>query len=761
MKKNCFYRHSRPVLTKTQLRDQRRYRAAICAALVGCGFAAMAQTTTNVPAPAPAPASVTAGSGGSTNSTQLQDVTVFGKLDTARNQILPALGASSYSISKEQIANLPGGANASFNSVLLTTPSMAEDSLGQLHLRGEHANLQYRINDVLLPEGLTGFGNELDTRFVDTLQVLTGTLPAQYGFRTAGVVDIHTKSGAFDQGGEAGVYGGSYDTIKPNLELGGSSGNFNYYVEGTYNHNDLGIENPTSSPAAIHDTTEQYKGFTYLSYVLDDTSRLSFMGSAGYANYQIPNTPGLPAGTPAVPDGVTPTPWANFLPTPYFDSSALNENQNEQNYYAVLAYQKTVGDFNMQVAGYGRGSSVHFHPDQLGDLYFNGVASDVSRSLYSGGLQLDASYAFSDKNTLRGGFMLLDDEVSVHTVTSVFPVDGDGNPTGGAFPISDNGVEHALFAGVYLQDEWKILPSLTLNAGVRFDYVNAAVDENQPSPRINLVFTPTKTTTIHAGYARYFTPPALELVQSSTITKFDGTSNASEVHQNDPPKAERANYFDVGANQKIVKGLQVGVDSYYKQAQNQLDDGFFGTALIPANFNYDQGKVYGVEFSVTYDNAGFSAYANVAWSVAQGRTVSSSQFLFGQDDLDYISHNWIFLDHDQQVTGSFGAAYLWKHSSGSTRVYVNSLYGSGLRTDLVNPDGSVVPNGGSVPAYFTVALGAEQTFKVGPKQYIKARLDIANITDNIYQLRNGEGIGVNASQYGMRFGIFGGLSFVF
>ena len=755
MKTDYSFRRREPVRGEAVLRNQRFYRAAICLALFGSTGVGVAQTNN-----APSLPDSTA-SGSATNAVQLQDVTVFGKLDTARNQIVPTLGASTYTISKEQIQNIPGGANASFNSVLLRTPSMAEDSLGQLHLRGEHANLQYRINDVLLPEGLTGFGNELDTRFIDSMQLITGSLPAQYGFRTAGVVDIHTKSGAFDPGGEAGVYGGSYDTVKPSLEYGGASGKFNYYFEGTFNYNELGIENPTPSYTPLHDTTEQYKGFTYLSYLLDDTSRLSFIGSGGYADYQIPNTPGLPAGAPAVPDGVTAVPWATFLPTPYFDSAALNENQNEQNYYGVLAYQKSVGDFNLQVAGFGRSSSVHFRPDQVGDLYFNGVASDVSRSLYSGGLQADASYALTDNNTLRGGLMLLDDEVSVHTVTTVFPVDGDGNPTGPAYPISDNGVQHALFAGVYLQDEWKIVPRLTLNAGVRFDYVNSVVDENQASPRVNLVWKPTDTTTLHAGYSRYFTPPALELIRSETLAQFVGTSNEPEVKQNDPPKSERANYYDIGMSQKVVSGLELGVDSYYKTSVNQLDDGFFGASLIPANFNYEDGRVYGVEFTATYTHEAWSVYANVAWSVAQGRQWSSSQFLFGQDDLNYVSHNWIYLDHDQQVTGSFGAAYLWKHTSGSTRVYVDALYGSGLRTDLVNPDGSVVPNGGTVPSYFSVAVGAEQTFKVGHNHFVKARLDLANITDNIYQLRNGSGVGVNASQYGMRFGIFGGLSYVF
>ena len=84
---------------------------------------------------------------------------------------------------------------------------MVQDSAanGDLHVRGEHANLQYRINDVLLPEGITGFGLELDPRFVDSMQLITGSLPAQYGFRTAGVVDIQTKSGAFENGGKAEI----------------------------------------------------------------------------------------------------------------------------------------------------------------------------------------------------------------------------------------------------------------------------------------------------------------------------------------------------------------------------------------------------------------------------------------------------------------------------------------------------------------------------------------------------------------------------
>ena len=708
-------------------------------------------------------------SGTGTNVTKLENVTVFGKLDQARNQILPDLGATVYAVSKEQIAAQPQGENAPFNQVLLRAPGMAQDSAanGDLHLRGEHANIQYRINDVLLPEGISGFGQELDTRFVDSLRLITGSLPAEYGFRTAGVVDLQTKSGAFQPGGEGSVYGGSYDTINPSFEYGGSKGNLNYFLDGSYNHNGIGIENPTPSSTPLHDTTDQYKAFTYWSYVLDESSRVSVMGSASYSSFQIPNTPGLPAGTAG--GGMN---WNSFLSTTNFNSADLNENQNEQNYYGVVAYQKTAGDLNLQVAAYGRSSSVHFTPDPLGDLFFNGVASDVDRTIYSGGLQADASYALGDKHTLRGGLMLLDEVASTHSSTTVFPVDnvdpGVANPNGAPEIVPDNVLAHALFVGLYLQDEWKLLPKVTLNYGARFDLYYASFDkENQPSPRVNLIYQPTDSTTLHAGYARYFTPPPLENVPSETVNLFRLTSNESAPGAQDGAvKAERANYFDAGISQKLAPGLQVGVDGYYKNAVNQLDDGLFGQTLILSSFNYAEGRIYGVEFTGTYAKGGFSTYANVAYSVAQGQDWNSSQFLFDRSDLAYVQNHWISLDHDQRVTGSFGASYLFHETRDfSTRLYVDALYGSGLRQDgggvEPNNPAAPIPNGATVPAYFSVSLGAEQDWRVAARQVLKARLDVVNVTDNIYQLRSGSGVGVNAAQYGMRLGFFGTLSYAF
>src|SRR5205807_1039277 len=284
------------------------------------------------------------------------------ELDLSREAIVPSLGATRYTISADRIDSQAQGENAPFNETLLRFPGVARDSFGQLHVRGEHANLQYRIDDVLLPESIPGFGPELQTRFADNISLVTGALPAQFGFRTTGVIDIHTKNGAVFEQGEASVYVGSFDTIMPSFEYGAVLGKLNSYASISYLHNGIGIENPTRSSDPIHDDTDQYKLFDYLSYIFDSTSRLTLLISGNHSDFQIPNTPGL---TPVYTAGTRSA----------FDSAKLDENQSEDSTYAILTYQKHVGDFSFQASAFNRYSAVLFRPDEVGDLIFNGVAS--------------------------------------------------------------------------------------------------------------------------------------------------------------------------------------------------------------------------------------------------------------------------------------------------------------------------------------------------------------------------------------------------
>jgi outer membrane receptor protein involved in Fe transport len=684
-------------------------------------------------------AETAAGTSSQQGSSELTPITVVGQLNQTRDQIVPYLGATKYSIGQQQIQTQSQGDSAPFNQVILRAPGVSQDSFGQLHVRDEHANLQFRIDDVLIPEGINGFGQEIDTRLVNSVNLITGSLPAQFGFRTTGIVDIHTKEGAELNGGALSFYGGSHETINPSFEFGGAQRKFNYFVVGSYNQNTLGIENPTNSHHAIHDDTRQYKGFADLSYIIDDTSRISLLLSSTYSDFQIPNNPGQ---TPAFAlAGASPK---------NFGSRNLNENQHEQNYYAIVAFQKSFDNVSFQLAAFTRYSETLFTPDQKGDLIFDGVAGRVDRSIFSNGIQFDASWAINDSNVLRGGFLFTSESATADTSTAVFPIDAMGNQASDIpFSITDNTSKSGFIYGFYLQDEWKVFEPLTINFGARFDIVDEYAHSSQLSPRVNIVFQATRSTTFHAGYARYFTPPPLELVQARTLNKFIGTTNQSAVLENSTIKAERAHYFDAGMTEQFTRSFSMGVDAYYKEARDLIDEGQFGTALIFSPFNYAHGNQYGVEVTANYTAGGFSAYANFGFERGTGKKIVSGQFLFGADELAFIANHYVFLDHDQRYTASAGVSY----TSKGTTVYADVLYGDGLRAGFANTD--------QIPAYYTFNVGLTHNIELPKFGKVQLRFDIVNLFDKGYELRSGSGIGVFAPQFGPRRGFFGGISWLF
>ena len=105
------------------------------------------------------------------------------------------------------------------NQVMLQVPSAAQDSFGQLHIRGDHNGLQFRLNGVILPDGISFFGQTLPPRMIDQFKLITGSLPAEYGLRSAGIIDITTKSGALQPGGEVSLYGGSHGCDRAERQL--------------------------------------------------------------------------------------------------------------------------------------------------------------------------------------------------------------------------------------------------------------------------------------------------------------------------------------------------------------------------------------------------------------------------------------------------------------------------------------------------------------------------------------------------------------
>ena len=672
------------------------------------------------------------------------------RLNAARSEIETQTGASTYTISSDAIAAAPGGENQSMNQVLLQVPDVVQDSFGQLHVRADHNDLQYRLNGIILPEGISVFSQTLSPRLISSLSLITGALPAEYGLRTAGIIDLTTNSGVTQPGGEASLYGGTYSTFQPSAEFGGRSGSFSYYMEGDYKQNNLGIESPDGSNDPLHDHTTQAHAFGYFENILDEHNRLSLIVGLSDDEFEIPNQRGL-----------QPTLGYDVLGQTEFLSNDLNENQHELAEYAIVSWQHSQGALNWQTALSVRYTSLHFAPDLVGDLLYNGIAQDAFKDDTAVGWQTDGSYKVNAQHTLRAGLYFQHDSAESRTTSSVLPINAAGMQTSNIpLSIPDNGDQSQEIESAYLQDEWQPWSPLTINYGLRFDHFNAFSSGSQLSPRANFVWNVGSGTTVHGGYSRYYTPPPFELVGSETFTKFNGTSAVppGTVTQDTPPIAERANYYDLGVQQKLLQNtLTLGVDSFYEQAQHLIDEGQFGAPIILTPFNYRYGLIGGVEFTANYSVHNFSTYGNLSFQAAHGKDVESSQFNFSAANLAYIADNYIHLDHEGRVAASGGVSYLWL----GTRFSADMIFGTGLRDDLTLPDGSVVPNGDHTPSYTTINLGASHAFQLAGSGPLTVRFDVINLTDKVYEIRSGSGIGVFAPQFGQRRGFYGGLAWQF
>ncbi|MBL6749896.1 MAG: TonB-dependent receptor [Nevskia sp.] len=699
---------------------------------------------------------------------ELEAVTVTARrFERARNNLSPSTGSSQYSFSEKAIDKLPEGDHTPFNRVLLQAPGVANDSFGQVHVRGDHNDLQYRINGIILPDGVNGFGQVFDTRFAKSITLNTGALPAQYGLRTAGVIDIATKD-RFD-GGDVDLYGGSHDTFNPGFQLGKTSGPFSAYVTGQFLSGNLGVENPTSSSTAIHDRTQQGKGFGYFSYLLSPHTKLSAVLAATGTRLEIPNNPGQAPN----PDFVGQL-NASGEKTAGITSAGLDERQYERNQYGIVALQGVgAGDINYQLAVFDRISTVEFAPDPLGDLAFNGDAARIKRKASALGLQGDLSVPLGESHRLGAGVSATTEDDRADNSSTVFTVgapaalppacaagqtlSGDaGACYGGPVRVVDNNPKNGnTLLSLYLQDKWDLSDSLTVNYGLRYDKVNAFTSGSQVSPRIGMIDYLTPRITLHAGYARYFTPPPNELVAGRSLARFAGTTNdpayLGNSTRNDGVRPERSHYFDAGVTWQAGAGLSVGLDGYYRYARNLIDEGQFGQALIFTPFNYDTGHVYGLELSGTYRRGNFSGYLNLARSLAQGTNIVSGQFNFSQQDLDYLRSHYIYLDHDQGLTGSGGISYLWC----GTTFGIDGTYGSGLRS---TPAG-FAPNAGKLRPNLQFDFSASRTLRVSEGfGDLGLRVAVLNVLDRDNQIRSGTGIGVGAPQFGPRAALYFGIT---
>ncbi len=663
------------------------------------------------------------------------------RLDQSRNALSPETGSTAYRFDQQAVARLPEGENTELSRVLIQAPGVSQDAYGQgqeqIHIHGENGGgIQYRINGIFLPEAVSSFGEIFSPRFARSVTLLTGVLPAQFGFRNEGIIDIQTRDGCTDGDGSAGFYGGQRGTLEPSFALAGCEGRLSYFVSGYYLQDDLGLQSPTPSPTPNHDRANQGQGFAYLSYFLGPQTRLSLISGTAVNYFQIPPEPGL-------------TPQYQLEGVSDYPSAIVKDTESEQSYYSILSLEGAVGDrLNYQVAAFSRYYTLNYNPDPIGDLIYNGVASKIFHSGLINGLQEDTNYALDSKNSVRGGFYLSSETIEIDDHATVFPAENGTQTSTTPFEVVDDNNQVVWLLGFYLQDEWRPLDGLTINAGLRWDWMSAFVTQNQFSPRIGFEYEVGPGTTLHGGYARYFKVPPFESVDLETVSKFENTTNAPDVSNgNDKIPAERDDYFDLGIRRRLLAGLDAGLDGFFKFGHDQLDLAQLAGSEVFAPLSYRYSRAWGSDFSLTYRRDALSAYFNFSYAVLQATNITAGQFLADSaDKLSYIGKHYVTLDDNQMLTASSGVGY---RLAGFLLAF-DGIWGSGYRRGFANS--------GELPPALQINVGAMRSFRAPWIGKVEARVAIVNLFDHSYLIRNGTGIGVFSPQYGPRRAVFGGIT---
>jgi hypothetical protein len=657
--------------------------------------------------------------------------------------------SETYALSRRDIEALPRGNNNELPDVLLTIPSAAYGALKQVHIRQDHANLQFRIDGVPIPDTVsTTFADVITPRAWERADIILGGMEAQYGNRTAALIDITSKSGTKPGFGSVQMFGGSNETLNPSFEYGGTVGEkFRYYVLNSFTSTNRGIEPPTLGHSIFHGQSERNQSYLRGDYQRDNRNNFTWLFLNSVAKYQIPTTPGqtLNPEVLALLQAQNPT----FTPVA---SQAINEFQRENNQYGHMVWRHDVNANNFfSLAGYFRQTSATFVTDPFNVLSYTSdvdepfSAGDQRRFAYSGGVRLDYSYIPNSQHLIKTGFQI--DRTQAVNKTLLFAFARDpmtGEPEG---PVINTAADNRLIGWreeVWIQDQWSPTDQWTFNLGLRGDLAQYQYTEGQISPRVGVTYKATKANVFHAFYGRMFTPPNLENIAFTRLNTA-GTTAEPEVPISNRVRAERAHYFEIGSYHALNQWATLELTGYYKLNRFMGDAGQFGTTPLLNYFAFEHGWQRGIDAAlkvkVTDD---LSGRANLAWGQCKGYGLQSGHFLLEQQEINDInSPGGVFCDHMQTITSSAVVNYRFLQR---TTVSGQMLFGSGLRT----ADEGAKTNSTHVPSYTVYNASLTHEIPITKSQKFLMGFDVVNLLDQKYFYNFGEGsIGLGVAHAGM------------
>jgi outer membrane receptor for ferrienterochelin and colicins len=670
----------------------------------------------------------------------------------------PAKTSSSAStLEHRQIEELPRGDTQSVNEILSTQPGFVYDALGNLFTRGNHANIQYQVDGVPLPDSVSGlFGGFLSPKLIDNMEVLTGGLPVEYGERLAAVVNLNSRRPPEEGEGQIEVQGGSYDTLSPSLFYGKRIGAWSMLAGGSYRTTSRALD-PAVPDLVQHSGGDEERAFLRLDYDASDATHVSMLGAFAHNFYRIPIDTSVGALDPNLPNGGrNPDQYGN-APAPYFPADT-NQTENERDAFALLSVRHDFdprSSFRIALSyrhsyGFIFGDAQHAlgptqdpcTTDDAGNVTC-ATASDVSRKADHVGSYAEQLWRLGEDNVLKIGGQV-DQLFSTTDYTSYTRSDALQGPDPS---LTVRGTDRArgTTGGAYIEDR-ATFGALVITGGVRFDFQRAAFIGNPESafdigfgPRVGLAWSISPSTVVHAFWGILWQPPPI--LDTPAAARILGViPPGASVTYDLKPEIDR--YAELGIESRVLPELTLKLTGWGKLAHDQLDDVGVGSTNLVSAYNFREGRAGGIEAGATLVlGRRFQAFANATLQKAEGRGIESATYLFSPDDV--ANDSWQYLDHDQRWTVNAGAAF----REGGWRLSSLLEYGSGLRTGPNNNE--------HVPGHVRIDVGGGYEFLTVPMKPAFS-IDVVNLFDAQYAYRINNGF--NGSHWAPGRSVFARMS---
>ncbi len=622
---------------------------------------------------------------------------------------------SQNTLGRQQLAALPS--NNSLNRVVQTVPGIVRFSYDEPVSHGFHG-VTYEVDGAPIPLATSSnFSEIIDPKNVDSIEIFTGAMPAEYGgSRSGAVVNILTNRISDLQqpySGSLTAGGGNYGQALVSFDQAAKIGKSELFINANAQRSERGLDAPTFT--AQHDASSQADQFLRFITPLNSRATLAFDFSNQLAQFQIPiNTDPNNASDPVV------------------SVPGTDDVQREYDRYANVNFTATSRDGNgiFTLIPWVRSTRIAFEGDLAKDVQAMQPDPVTGAPTTLIGLRQDRSARYvgvrvSDFRASAHHAVKVGADLSRETFSSRQIFAQSGQPD-----VAQNQSQLGAQIGIYAQDKWQPSSAVAVSYGLRYDHSTGYTGGNQLSPRINVNLAPDTKNIIHFYYGRLYAAPQLEDVRQACVV-LSGCPSVP-VYDLQP---ERDSYFEMGVAHTFAPGISGYVNYFRRTAVNVLDTTQFLNTPLFAVFNNAIGRDGGVELRLQGRRRnGDSWFFSGTASHAEAAGVSGSTFLFppGANPPGPITAaSFQPEDHDQTYTGN--AAYT--HRFGSDRAWFATLqgeYGTGFPVQFQSgPD--------RLPAHlaFDLALGKDAVH--GTTKSLGFTLDINNLLNHQYIIKMANG----------------------